>query len=459
MKTSSRKLTERVAWIIALVILVHQASAQYVPIQFFRQYDKQGINVFETPNIDTLKYEGFKLRLGANFTQGYQALSHSNTSGVPLYALSNGFPLAMANLNLDVQLADGVRVQIISYLSSHHHNETWVKGGYLQVNKVGFLNSDLMNKIWKNLTLKVGHMEINYGDAHFRRSDGGNTFWNPFIENNIMDAFTTEIGGELYFQKKGFIAMYGMTNGEIQGAVTGAGQKSPSIYGKVGYDKKLGDRKRIRLTGSFLTKSSSISGTLFQGDRTGSNYNFVLEPANATLTGNPFSGRLHPNLTDNVTTFVVNPFVKYNGLELFGTLEFAQGNTAVENGKVQYTASAGDPTVFSKLGNRHFNQIAVDLLYRFGKGEKFFIGGRYNTVSGTQVFNQSTTNTVSGGINQGTRADVTIDRATLNAGWFVSKNILIKGEYVTQGYLGFPTTDIQGGGKFNGVVVQGSIAF
>ncbi len=45
-------------------------------------------------------------------------------------------------------------------------------------------------------------MEINYGDAHFRRSDGGNTFWNPFLENNIMDAFTTEIGAELYWRKK-----------------------------------------------------------------------------------------------------------------------------------------------------------------------------------------------------------------------------------------------------------------
>jgi hypothetical protein len=316
-----------------------------------------------------------------------------------------------------------------------------------------------MNRLWKNLTLKVGHMEINYGDAHFRRSDGGNTFWNPFIENNIMDAFTTEIGGELYYQKDGFIAMYGMTNGEIQGAVTGAGQKSPSIYGKVGYDKTFGNRKRIRLTGSFLTKSSSISGTLFQGDRTGSNYNFVLEPSNATLTGNPFSGRLHPNLTDNVSTFVINPFIKFNGLELFGTFEFAQGNTAVENGEVQYAASAGNATTFSKLGNRHFNQIAVDLLYRFGRDEKFFIGGKYNTVSGTQVFGQSTNTAVSGGIAQGTRANVTVDRATLNVGWFVTKNILLKGEYVTQGYLGYPTTDILGGGKFNGVVVQGSIAF
>ena len=50
-------------------------------------------------------------------------------------------------------------------MASHHHYETWVKGGYVQVDKVGFLKSEWLDKVWKNLTLKAGHMEINYGDA------------------------------------------------------------------------------------------------------------------------------------------------------------------------------------------------------------------------------------------------------------------------------------------------------
>ncbi len=77
------------------------------------------------------------------------------------------------------------------------------------------MKSEFLDRIWKDLTLKVGHMEINYGDAHFRRSDGGNTFWNSFMENNIMDAYTTEIDGELYWHRKCIIAMFGMTNGKI----------------------------------------------------------------------------------------------------------------------------------------------------------------------------------------------------------------------------------------------------
>ncbi|HNC31149.1 MAG TPA: hypothetical protein PKX08_14140, partial [Cyclobacteriaceae bacterium] len=207
---------------MALLVTAQLARAQRGEIQYFRPYDQRGLNVFETSKVDTVQFDGFKVRLGANFTQGYQNLKHSNKDEIAaqkLYYMKGGFPLAQANLNIDVQIADGVRVSLVSYMASHHHNEFWVKGGYFQIDKVSFLNSEFMDKLWTNLTLKIGHMEINYGDAHFRRSDGGNTFWNPFIENNIMDAFTTEIGAELYWQKDGMLLMAAATNGEIQGSV------------------------------------------------------------------------------------------------------------------------------------------------------------------------------------------------------------------------------------------------
>jgi hypothetical protein len=268
-------------------------------IQYFRNYDKRGVNVFETTKTDTIPYDGLKIRFGAGFTQGYQNLNHSNglPAPSPLYEMGGGFPLAQANFNIDVQLYDGVSLNLVSYMSSHHHNEFWVKGGYLQIDKVGFMKSEFFDKLWKNLTLKVGHMEVNYGDAHFRRSDGGHTLWNPFIENNIMDAFTTEIGAELYWKKDGLFIMGGYTDGEIQGNVaapsTPAGAKrAPSFYGKVGFDKQLKENLRVRLTGSVVTTSSSASNTLFGGDRTGSNYQYVMDNAPVTLSGNYTSGRV-----------------------------------------------------------------------------------------------------------------------------------------------------------------------
>jgi hypothetical protein len=410
-------------------------------------------------------FDGLKLRLGANFTQGYQSLKHSNADNTPgqaLYKMKGGFPLAQANLNIDVQLADGVRLNLVSYMSSHHHNEFWVKGGYLQIDKVGFMNSEFLNNLWTNLTLKVGHMEINYGDAHFRRSDGGNTFWNPYMEGNIMDAFTTEIGAELYWQKSGVLLMAGATNGEIQGnvaerSIAGSSDngsvKGPSIYGKLGFDKPFGERNRVRITGSFLTKKSSISGTLYGGDRTGSNYQFVMEPTNATVAANAFSGRINPNFKDNVTSFMINPFIKFSGLELFGTYEIAKGQNAVENGEIQYNDGI-DPTTFDKQDDRKFTQLAVDLLYRFGAREQFYAGARYNTLDGEQVFGQSTNPALAGGISQGTRKDVSVNRTAFAAGWFITKNVLVKGEYVIQKYQDFPTGNILEDGEFKGFVLS-----
>jgi hypothetical protein len=442
------------------MIIATNVNGQRSPIQYFRLYDQRGINVFETSKTDTIAFDELKLRIGANFTQQFQNLNHSNSESMvgevnknALYDLAPGFNLAMANFNIDVQIADGVRVSLVSYMSTRHHNEFWVKGGYFQIDKVGFLNNEFMNNLWKNLTLKIGHMEINYGDAHFRRSDGGNALYNPFVENNIMDAFTTEIGGELYWQKSGFIVMGGITDGEINGSVTKADERKPSFYGKVGYDKTFNKDKRFRLTGSMYTTKSSISSTLFGGDRSGSHYYFAMESPTATAAANAFSGRVNPGFKDNITAFVINPFIKIKGVEVFGTFEIAKGNNQIENGEVQST----DPLqpALTKLPQRKFTQFAVDALYRFAS-DRMYVGAKYNVVDGTLPFNQVTTQPA---ISQGIYDDIKIERTSIAAGWFITQNILMKAEYVTQRYMDFPSTDIRSNGKFGGWVVEGIIGF
>jgi hypothetical protein len=451
--------TIRLLGMVMLMVFALEVVAQQPAIQYFRPYDKRGINVFETSKEDTVVYDGFKVRIGAGFTQGYQNLEHSNgltaasTPAANLYEMGGGFPLAQANFNIDVQLYDGVSLNLVSYMSSHHHNEFWVKGGYLQIDKVGFLKSEFMDNLWKNLTLKVGHMEINYGDAHFRRSDGGHTLWNPWVENNIMDAFTTEIGAELYWQKNGIIAMIAMTDGEIQGNVAApstpeGARRKPSIYGKLGFDRQLQDNLRVRLTGSFYSTKSSVNNTVFGGDRTGSNYQFVMDNAPVSVTGNYTSGRFNPGFRDNVTTFVINPFVKFSGLEVFGTFEFAKGSNAFENGEGTTPARAA-------IDDREANQVAAEALYRFGKEEQFYLGGRFIKVDATVAEGVTAA-------DAGIQYDVTIDRFSVGGGWFITKNILLKGEYVNQNYDGFRDTGPNNRffeGNFKGFVIQGAISF
>ena len=429
-----------------LVLAIPSLLKAQSGIDNLRPYDKSGINVYEAPKDTTAAFENLKVRFGAGFTQSFQGLKHENASG-GLYKISPGFNTANANLYMDVQLADGIRLNLTSYLSSRHHNETWVKGGYIQFDKLPF-KGKVWDDIMKVTTIKIGHMEINYGDQHFRRSDGGHTLYNPFIENYIIDAFTTEIAGEVMVRKNGLFGMIGVSNGMIKGNIDSLVatpqdaniHKSPAIYLKAGYDKQLTTDVRVRVAASYYTNKSSAGQTLYAGDRTGSNYFMVMEKVGSTASGNFTSGRLNPGFSKKVDAIQLNAFIKAKGLELFGTYESLQGRTKFET------------------NDRKANQFAVDAVYRFGKTENLFVGVRYNAVTAKPA---NVAEVV--GVNPAPAIvyanDIKVDRMAFGAGWFLTKNVLLKGEYVTQKYKDMPTADYRNGGEFKGYVIQAVVGF
>jgi hypothetical protein len=69
------------------------------PLQFFRPYDKNGVNIFEAPKsgADTIPFDGLKIRFGANFTQGYQNISHSNSARAILTAAWRKHTIPLGN--------------------------------------------------------------------------------------------------------------------------------------------------------------------------------------------------------------------------------------------------------------------------------------------------------------------------------------------------------------------------
>ena len=441
---------------IALIALGLTAMAQDGHMQYYRPNDKTGLNTFETTKYDTTSFHKVHVKVGGNFEATFQNLNNGNTASSmtqtgytgnvnSVESLIPGFVLPMANLNIDVQLADGIRVNLTSYLASRHHEDTWVKGGYIQFDKLLFLHSALIDNIMKSLTIKVGQFDVNYGDQVFRRTDGGNTIYNPFIENYIMDEFATEIGGEvIYHHKSGLFALGGITNGELNSTIlaptkidSATGQLNKydaAFHGKIGYDKQLTQDLRFRLSQSFYTVKSANSATLFGGDRTGSHYYDVMSNAaiakGTTLSDaydyNPFSGRLNPGFSEEINTFMSNAFIKYKGLELFGTYENAQGRAVSE--KMQ----------------RQATQWAFDAIYRFTRNENFWVGFRYNTVTAAL---------------QGLSNNVTIQREAGSIGWYITHNIGLKLEYVNQVYMGYPSANILNGGKFYGWCAEASIAF
>jgi hypothetical protein len=150
-----------------------------------------------------------------------------------------------------------------------------------------------------------------------------------------------------------------------------------------------------------------------------------MENTMARTSSNFTSGRFNPGMRDNVTALVLNPFVAYQGLEIFGTLEQSKGKAANESEE------------------RTWNQVGLDALYRFGSTENFYLAGRYNQVGGE----------MSNGL------EPSISRVQVGGGWFITKNILAKLEYVSQQYQDFAPTDIRNGGSFNGIMIEGVIGF
>lgn len=401
---------------VLMLMVTFTATAQVGPDT--RPMSSEGLTVFEAPKGDLTEFNGLKVYWGAAFTQQFQAISHENSGAVPLLELGNGFNLATANLNMGAHLADGITVAVESYWSSQHHPEAWVKGGYLQVNKLGMLNSEALDNLFEYITVRAGHFEINYGDAHFRRTDNGNALYNPFVGNMILDSFATEIGADVTIQKDGIFGVVGVTSGEIKGAVHAPDNRAPAFIGKVGFDRQMNEDLRFRLSGSVYTTSKSLNNTLYSGDRAGTRYYEVM----VEERGDSFrNGRINPGFRSEVTAIQINPMVVFQGFELHGLYETATGAAANED------------------DTRTVDQIAVDAIYRM---DNLYFGARYNQVSGD--FSGQT--------------DVTVDRIQIGGGWFLTENVLLKAIYTQQNF-----NDFNGGiyeeGKFNGLTIEGVVAF
>lgn len=432
--------------------------------------DKNGINVFDVKK-DSAEFKGLSIDLGGAFNMDYQAINSFNDqpstfalpsriAGYRLMNLENNFNLPAADMTIAAQLFDGVRVNLDIYLASRHHNETYARGGYLQIDKLDFIKKDFLAGIMKYATIKIGQMENNYGDAHFRSSDNGSTLRNPFVGNNIMHAFITDLGMEVYYNRDGWVSMLGVTNGNLNQGVqevvyainTPATPNpntvvSPTILAKFGFDKQIDQDLRVRLTGSLYHSANLGNSNLYSSNRSGYGFNGVLNnnaytnngvavPLNYNKNATP-EGTFNPGFKNWATSIMFNPFLKYKGLEFFGTVELASG---------------GDKAGVD--AKRTANQYAGDLVYRFGKTEQFYIAGKYNTVSGK--------------LSNADAKEVTVNRVESSIGWFMTKNILAKLDYVSQDYKDY--TQFVGnspignannfyGGNFKGFMFEAVISF
>jgi len=229
--------------------------------------------------------------------------------------------------------------------------------------------------------------------------------------------------------------MAAVSNGALKPALTGFNasdstytefdtHKELAFYWKGGYDKQFNDDLRFRFTLSGYHNPENHAGALYNSDRAGSRYYFVMNrvtntPADVDVTRNHLSGNFGPGTVIKDNSLMANLFTKYKGLEVFGTWEMFRGT-------------------LTNRSDSEFNQYAIEALYRFGKSEQFYGGLRYNAVDDN--------------------LDRKVNRFQVAAGWFMIEHILLKLEYVNQKYEGFAEYGT-GDAGFNGVVFEAAISF
>ena len=378
-----------------------------------------GAQQFEAEKINPEDFKELKVKIGADFALQYQGLSHE--ADVELIDLKKNFNLPAANLYISADLAPGMRLHLNNYLSSRHHNEAWVEGGYLTIDHLPFLPA--ADGIMDYLTIKAGVMMPNYGDAHYFRSNNAAVTNNPFVGNWIMDAYTNNPGMEILFRNSGFLANVGLNNGRMNYGRGGDLGEDLVFTWKLGYDSQVTEDLRLRATFSGYHVGEGHSGsTLWDGDRAGARYYNVMQVFDANddsaniADANFRSGRWSPGANQTeMNSYMFNLFAQFKGLEVFGIYETMKG---VRGGNDQ-----------------EFTQTALQGLYRFGD---FYAGGRWNKVDN----------------NNGT----TVQRTNIGGGWNMVQYVLVKLDYVMQKYEG-PAHGAIDGGEFKGLVLEAAISF
>ncbi len=127
-------------------------------------------NTFEAPK-DTSAFKGKpEVSFNTDLTFNYQGLSQEFdvAAATDEIILQQGLSLPQANFDINAKVMSGFNVKLETMLSSHHHNETYVKGGYATIDNLDFIAPGFASDFMKNTTIKVGVDDINFGDDHFR---------------------------------------------------------------------------------------------------------------------------------------------------------------------------------------------------------------------------------------------------------------------------------------------------
>jgi hypothetical protein len=389
----------------------------------------------QTPSFKIAQTEKSRLFMGLHTVGRFQALDHSDvfSSGDEIASIPAGFQTAWGSVDFLADFDNAIQVYFELYLSSRPHSSTvYGHQGYLLVKDVPEnLRSDFLTRIFKTIDIKVGHFEIDFGDYRYRRSDNARTQRNALIGNTVIDPKTVEIGGELSVSTGPVTTMFGVGSGSTtEKFKNGTGI---SLHGKVSADvtpdiTTSASFYRVDHSGNAV-KFAGSWGNLFSGNRSGGPYSGVLAGGNAP-------GQVTPGQGQKVTAAQFDITWLGRSAEFYSHFGFMED--ADLNGSAEGTPRESW-TYYSAEGVYRFSPI----LY----GAVRFSGAKANELASID----------SSGL---------IYRTQVGAGLWLSKNLLLKAEYVHQGCNDFVESEGSVGSvdawrdpSFNGLISEVAFAF
>jgi hypothetical protein len=327
--------------------------------------------------------------------------------------LDPGFQTAWGDLSFLADFGDGDMLVFFDlYISSRPHpSTTYGNEGYMLIRRLPDDSgvSDWLNRsIFKYVTVKAGHFEIDYGDFHYRRSDNAWVQRNPLIGNQLIDPDVEEIGMEIYSKPSPLNWLVGISSGTTTENLN-EGRGIASVHGKLWKDWT--DDFRTSVSGYYVdhsdnpaTGTGSTKGSLFSGRRSGGPYGAVFGGGNAP-------GEIFVGADQLVTAFQVDAAYMPRPWEFYGHVGWVED--ADPNGSLP-----GSPETSWIYG-------AAEAVYYFTP--RLYAAGRYSLATAQEI--------------NGADSDGMAHRIQVGGGYWLTRNVLAKAELVYQTFTDFETAD------------------
>ena len=405
-------------------------------------------------HMQVARWDDMRFFIGLQTVGRFQALTQSNASfsglaganpdqntlGDPVGAypgLDPGFQTPFGNLEFMATIPHKLDIYFDLYLASRpDEDKVYGDQGYMVFKQLpGPFSKGPLGDLFKYINVKAGAFDVDFGDQNYHRTNNGFAQRNPLIGNYLVDPNTEEIGAEVYSIQGPIYWLTGLTTGTTRGHFT-----LPSTYGsRPAVHGKIWMYPMKDLRWSFSAYYSDLDGystahNLLPGAGEGHNQLFALIRSGGVYAGvfgggwDGDPGQITPLNGYDVQAYQTDLTWNHWPWEVYSFLGWTQDATYDE----RWLYGSAEATY-------HLNPA-------------LYLAGRFSYA-------------VAGAVN-GVDTNGWVDRFQIGGGYWLTRSMLAKVEYVYEQYNGFgaaegdvDAVDAAQNPSFNGVIMEVSFGF